>query len=153
MLLLFKAYLVSGRRIWADYFDSQGLHYAFYSATNATARQEALQEASAVGELEKAAEENRRVEFSEEDEESDTETSPAPSAGSYDSVESETLDGLKDHPESDEYPSDKGDSRAKVLSVLELEDLFIASAPELSGEFPSVVDYVIIYLTHDCRVH
>lgn len=144
--------MVSGRHIWADYFDSQGLHYAFYSATNATARQEAPQEASAVGELEKAAEENQGVEFSEEDEESDAETSSTPSAGSYDSIESEIPDELKD-PESDEDASDKGDPRAKVLSVLELEDLFIASAPELSGEFLSVVCCVILYLMHDCRVH
>jgi large subunit GTPase 1 len=150
--LLFFAYLVSGRHIWADYFDSQGLHYAFYSATNATTGQEALHEAPAVGELVKATEENQRVEFSEEDEESDEETSSTPSAGSYDSIESETPDELKD-PESDEDASDKGDPRAKVLSVLELEDFFIASAPELSGEFPSVVCYVIHHLTYDCRVH
>ena len=144
--------MVSGRRIWADYFDSQGLHYAFYSATNATAKQGVLQGASAVGELEKAAERNQRAEFSEEDEESDAETISTSSAGSYDSVESETPDELLDT-ESDEDALDKGDPRAKVLSVLELENLFIASAPGLSGEFLSVVCLVILYLTCDHRVH
>jgi large subunit GTPase 1 len=145
VLLLFYAYLVSGRRIWADYFDSEGLRYAFYSATNATSRQEALQEASAVGELEKTAE-NQQGAFLEEDEESEAETSSTPSARSYDPVESEPSDELMDQVSDED--ADKGDLRAKVLSVLELEDLFVAFAPELSGEFLSIICCVILYITH-----
>jgi len=33
------------RRLWADYFDTQGVCYAFYSAANAVALQEAKREA------------------------------------------------------------------------------------------------------------
>jgi large subunit GTPase 1 len=156
-MLLFCAYLLSVRRIWADYFDQQGLRYAFYSASDATARQEALREASAIGELttplDKAAEENQRMAFSEEDDEADAEestsnanTSSTHSAESHDSIESEIPDEFVDS----EPEDDKGDPRAKVLSVLELEDLFIASAPDLAGEFPSMVGGIILHITHDC---
>jgi large subunit GTPase 1 len=47
---------------------------------------------------------------------------------------------------------DTEDARAKVLSVLELEDLFIASAPDLSGESCSVVSGIVLSITRDCRV-
>lgn len=145
-LLLFRAYLVHVRRIWADYFDSQGLRYAFYSATDATARQEALQKALIVGELttaiDKAVEDDQRIAFSEEVKEADEEStlnahtgSSTPSDGSYDSTESEASGECVDL-DSDEGLHGKEDPRAKVLSVLELEDLFIASAPDLSGRCP-----------------
>jgi hypothetical protein len=65
MLWLFGIDLASPRGIWADYFDSQGLRYAFYSATNATARQEALREALISGEpmtvINEVAEENEEL--------------------------------------------------------------------------------------------
>ena len=160
MSLLFRAYLVYVRLIWADYFDSQGLRYAFYSATDATARQEALQKPLVVGELttatDKAVEESQRNPSSGEDEEADEEStlnadmgSSTPSDGSYDSTES----GISDERvslDSDDDLHGKEDPRAKVLSVLELEDLFIESAPDLSGGFPLVVGRTILHLTHDC---
>jgi hypothetical protein len=37
-----------GRCLWANYFDSQGIHYAFYSAANAITLQEARREAAEV---------------------------------------------------------------------------------------------------------
>jgi len=158
--LLFRAYLVYVRRIWADYFDSQGLRYTFYSATDATGRQEALQKALVVGErttaIDKAVEGNQQVAFPGEDEEADEEGtqnadtgSSTPSDGSYDSTGSEISDERVDL-DSDEDLHGKEDPRSKVLSVLELEDLFIASAPDLSGGFPLVVGRTIRHLTHDC---
>jgi large subunit GTPase 1 len=150
VLWLFGIDLASPRRIWADYFDSQGLRYAFYSATDATARQEALREALISGEpttvIDEVAEENERVASSEEDgdvgaKESALDLDTA-SAGSYESgISDEDEDADSD---SDGETHDNGDSRAKVLSVLELEDLFIASAPDLSGEFLSVSDRLYI---------
>ena len=160
MSLLFRAYLVYVRRIWADYFDSQGLRYAFYSATDATGRQEALQKALVVGErttaIDKAVEGNQQVAFPGEDEEADEEGtqnadmgSSTPPDESYDSTGSEISDERVDL-DSDEDLHGKEDPRSKVLSVLELEDLFIASAPDLSGGFPLVVGRTIRHLTHDC---
>ena len=124
---MFSTDYAFARRIWADYFDSQGIRYAFYSATNATARQEILREARA-----------RATEaLQEEDGEADIEESildaamsSTTSSGSYDPLQ--TGDSDKDLDlDSDE---DTEDARAKVLSVLELEDLFIASAPDFPGE-------------------
>ena len=133
------------RRIWADYFDSQGINYAFYSATDATARQEMLQDARV-----RATEVSQRIESSEEDGEADVEgsmvnvdMSSTTSSGSYDPTQTGSSVDL----DSDE---DTEDARAKVLSVLELEDLFIASAPDLSGESCSVNDSMVFCITHDC---
>jgi large subunit GTPase 1 len=118
---LFSTDYAFARRIWADYFDSEGIHYAFYSAANATARQELLREAR-----DRTTEANQEKEGEVDVEESvlDADTSSTAPSGSYDSDKDADLD-------SDE---DTEDARAKVLSVLELEDLFISSAPDLSGE-------------------
>lgn len=135
------------RRIWADYFDSQGIRYAFYSATNATARQEILREAR-----DRATEANQRIESSEEDGEADIEesmldadTSSTTSSASYDPIQAGSSDEELDLG-SDE---DTEDARTKVLSVLELEDLFIVSAPDSSGGYRSVVDGVVLRITRD----
>ncbi|KAI0005568.1 P-loop containing nucleoside triphosphate hydrolase protein [Russula compacta] len=142
-LLINKADLLTAeqRRIWAEYFDSQGLRYAFYSATNATARQEALRGSSAAGlttALGRENEEDQRNATSEEDGETegvesslDAETNSTTSAGSYDPIQSDIADEDVDL-DTDEDIHDNSDPRTKVLSVLELEDLFIASAPDLS---------------------
>lgn len=51
--------------------------------------------------------------------------------------------------DSDVDTDDKEDARAKVLSVPELEDLFIASAPDLSGKSCSVADGMVLRITCD----
>ncbi|KAI9513076.1 P-loop containing nucleoside triphosphate hydrolase protein [Russula earlei] len=143
LLLINKADLLTTeqRRIWADYFDSQGICSAFYSATNATASQKAQGEALVAEELttppDEAIEENQSITSSQEDREAIEEesspnasTSSTASAGSYNSGSDENVDS-----HSDEDTHDNRDPRVKVLSVLELEDLFMASAPDLSGEF------------------
>ncbi len=114
------------RRIWADYFDSQGIRYAFYSATNATARQEILR-----GARDRATEANQEDGGADVEESiQDGDMSSTTSSGSYDPIQTGSSNEDVDL-DSDE---DAEDARAKVLSVLELEDLFIASAPDLSGE-------------------
>ncbi|KAI0307671.1 P-loop containing nucleoside triphosphate hydrolase protein [Multifurca ochricompacta] len=142
LLLINKADLLTGkqRRIWADYFDSQGIRYAFYSAVNATALQEALQTALATEELKKplgeGTKEHRSSALCEENVDASAEE------GAHDIETSSTVSSRSDaptqsdkdaSPDSDSDDLDNEDPRAKVLSVLELEDLFIASAPDLSG--------------------
>ena len=51
--------------------------------------------------------------------------------------------------DSDVDTDDKEDARAKVLSVPELEDLFIVSAPDLSGKSCSVADGMVLRITCD----
>ncbi|KAI0271431.1 P-loop containing nucleoside triphosphate hydrolase protein [Gloeopeniophorella convolvens] len=146
LLLINKSDLLSAkqRRIWADYFDSQGIQYAFYSAANATALQEARREASATTEApDPAPHPDEEVDSGTSSEEEDatpgTEGSrqgadpesalPSPPESS-DEDETEEEDGDLYFDEDD--GPDAQDPRAKVLSVLELEDLFIRSAPDLS---------------------
>lgn len=151
------------RRLWADYFDAEGIQYAFFSAANATALQEARREA--------LAEEKRKAEAAEEaanhlldsDEDEEELVPPASAddvsekdeedegddASGSDSEESETDLYFS----SEEDTPDGQDPRARVLSVLELEDLFIKTAPELSSELASFTyilrpGLTIIYLQH-----
>lgn len=142
MLVLFGTDCPFTRRIWADYFDSQEIRYAFYSAANATARQEMLREAH-----DRATEANQEEDGGADEEESilDADTSSTSSSGSYDTIQK----GSSDEDVSLDSDEDTGDARRKVLSVPELEDLFIASAPDLSGESCSVVDGIVLCITCD----
>ena len=107
---------------WADYFDQQGIHYAFYSAANATALQQARHDA-----IEAAARALEAVENDSEEESSDDGEGPEDSVTESGSEE-------EDHYFSAEEDTEEGqDPRAKVLSVVELEELFHKYAPELSG--------------------
>ncbi|KAI0322692.1 P-loop containing nucleoside triphosphate hydrolase protein [Amylostereum chailletii] len=157
LLLINKSDLLTAkqRRLWADHFDSQGLEYAFFSAANATALQEARREALAS--QERAAEEGERLSSSGEDDDSsasETEDDDADSDSLSTSdpraedVSNAVLDGAadltadtkdddpqndSDYPNSEDNPADLKDPRVKVLSVLELEDLFLRSAPDLTN--------------------
>jgi large subunit GTPase 1 len=99
-------------------------------------------------ERDKATEANQEEDGEADVEESilDADMSSATSPGSYDSIQMGSSDEDVDL-ESDE---DSEDARAKVLSVPELEDLFIASAPDLSGKSCSVVDGIVLRITRDC---
>ncbi|KIJ46381.1 hypothetical protein M422DRAFT_29248 [Sphaerobolus stellatus SS14] len=145
LLLVNKADLLTKeqRRQWADYFDQQGIAYAFFSAANATALQEARKAAE---EAEQRAleeeEEGTSTEESSEDEEDQpatqptTETSNAsdPHVNSTD-PEVPASDSESDSEEEDHTvyfsAEDDDDERTKVLSVAQLEDLFLRTAPKL----------------------
>ncbi|KAH9049549.1 P-loop containing nucleoside triphosphate hydrolase protein [Lactarius hengduanensis] len=143
LLLINKADLLTPKQrlIWADYFESQGIPYAFYSAAIATARQETLRATSAIEEPtttpDPGSEESERGPLSEKDASAHAENSigdeDASSAISSETSGS-TLSASSREEDSglDEDNAVDEDPRAKVLSVLELENLFIASAPELS---------------------
>jgi len=102
--------------------------------------------------------ESRRMASSEEERESggeqgtlNSETSSTASTGSYEPIQSASDTSDEDvNPGSDDDTHDSGEPRAKVLSVLELEDLFIASAPDLSGGFLSVISCVVFFITCGC---
>lgn len=144
------------RQGWADYFEANGIQYAFFSAANGIALQE---ERARQEELARWEAENRvggQGEGSESEEESEFEdelarmkvpksgnklrTGPsryqAPPGQDDSSEEEEDSDdelaqkmergmGIS-MPGSDEHP------RTRILSVLELEDLFLKHAPEIS---------------------
>ncbi|KAF9650551.1 P-loop containing nucleoside triphosphate hydrolase protein [Thelephora ganbajun] len=126
LLLINKSDLLTARqrRLWADYFDRQNVTYAFFSAANAGALQELRREM----ELAKMRETEKEATGNEE------------SSGSDD----EDLQALEDEmpvpPENgqtfslpvEEDSEDAHDPRTRVLSVLELEDLFFRVAPDLT---------------------
>jgi large subunit GTPase 1 len=119
------------RRQWADHFDSVGIRYAFFSALNASA----LQEAAALAEqqallAEEAALENASDSDEDESSEEELEVVPQPRGHKEQKeVEKEAIDL-----ERDEQREQEGyEERTRVLSVLELEQLFESEAPNLNG--------------------
>ncbi|KAJ3734647.1 P-loop containing nucleoside triphosphate hydrolase protein [Lentinula guzmanii] len=133
LLLINKADLLTAkqRTQWADYFDSQGIQYAFFSAANAVAIQEARREASL-----RAQDKASEKEVSEDEENNEESSSEDPRDVSED------IDDSESSASSDEYESyfspeeeaiENADPRARVMSVLQLEDLFVQKAPDRSA--------------------
>ncbi|KAG8786732.1 hypothetical protein FRC15_010800 [Serendipita sp. 397] len=117
LLLVNKADLLTKaqRTTWADYFDANNVRFAFYSAANASALQEKLLQN----------ENGERQEGSDTpDGQSGTETSGPET--SEPSTDSEPDVGAINEVQ------DESDERIRVLSVQELEELFIKTAPPLS---------------------
>ncbi|KAI0030214.1 P-loop containing nucleoside triphosphate hydrolase protein, partial [Vararia minispora EC-137] len=152
LLLINKSDLLTTkqRKIWADYFDSRGVSYVFYSAASATALQEARREAAVASDpvIIAEADDNADADSAEGAPSDDETTSRSPISFDNDYVTDEDL--RPDAPSHDEDPpfpeedvNDVNDSRIKVLSVVELEDLFIKTAPDLSkftdafGSYPA----------------
>ena len=111
------------RSQWANYFDQQHVHYAFYSAANATALQQARRETAEV----------LKTPFSSGDEASDNDhdLSGELSGSSRDHDDGGTDDDLYFSAKED---GDDRDPRAKILSAVELEEMFLKMAPDLSSE-------------------
>ncbi|KIY63753.1 P-loop containing nucleoside triphosphate hydrolase protein [Cylindrobasidium torrendii FP15055 ss-10] len=136
LLLINKADLLTAKqRIeWANYFDSQGIQYAFFSAMNAAALQEARREALAAAEL--AEQEGSDSDGSDAEDAEQPPTSPVDEESDEDSDVEENESDDEDFYSADEDEEDYNhtdDPRAKVLSVLELEDLFLQKAPDLAA--------------------
>nr|VWO94258.1 Beta-xylanase (EC [Ganoderma boninense] len=160
LLLINKADLLTARqrKLWADYFDERNVKYAFFSAANAAAIQEARREAAAAeaqrqGEATQA-QENAKIRRDEDVSLQSERTGDADNAEESDDETPSDSDGRAEESTSDEedddgvfLPIEEGpeasDPRTRVLSVLELEDLFVRSAPDLStfvdssGEHPA----------------
>lgn len=114
--------------MWADYFDSQNIRYAFFSAANAAALQELRREAEA----EQEASAYQQPEAEEEETESEEEETEDADAEDQNSSEGEHAEKHVYQVVEEDNP-DGRDPRAKVLSVVELEELFIKTAPDLSS--------------------
>ncbi|KAF7310759.1 p-loop containing nucleoside triphosphate hydrolase protein [Mycena chlorophos] len=130
LLLINKADLLTAaqRCRWADYFDQQGVKYAFFSAANATALQQARRDQVALQEQLDAA-----TGSSDEEEESDEDEVEASESASEDD-EDLYFSGEEDTPEGQ-------DPRARVLSVLQLEDFSDASGQPPSKLIVGLVGY------------
>ncbi|KAG8750346.1 hypothetical protein FRC12_012925, partial [Ceratobasidium sp. 428] len=148
LLLVNKADLLTAdqRRGWADYFEKEGIQYAFFSAANAKALQEAkrLAEEAAHAHAEREPQptsdeidNTNEAEHQPDDEEEEEATDPELShtkTSPDDSIEEPAPQGDQEI-DSHHLPVDAGetdDPRTRVLSVLELEELFLSSAPDLS---------------------
>ncbi|VDB99574.1 unnamed protein product [Peniophora sp. CBMAI 1063] len=143
LLLINKSDLLTAkqRQQWANYFDAQGVAYAFFSAANATAlqeaRREAIEAARAQEEIDDVAEQDLESDIEDDDMDVadvlDAADAPSTSQGSEEDVDDYASSDSGESvqlPEVD--PLEIADPRIKVLTVLELEDLFIRSAPDLS---------------------
>ncbi|KAJ7107609.1 hypothetical protein C8R43DRAFT_1080267 [Mycena crocata] len=130
LLLINKADLLTAtqRCLWADHFDKQGIQYAFFSAANATALQQARREALLEGQNNDH--DQGEGDQGEEDEEASGDDEDASSDGDEES-DHESEDFYFSAEEEEDSPEGQ-DPRAKVLSVLELESLFERMAPDLS---------------------
>ncbi|KAG9049706.1 hypothetical protein FS837_009351 [Tulasnella sp. UAMH 9824] len=184
LLLINKSDLLTKdqRRQWADYFDSQGIQYAFFSALDAKILQEMRQAAEdaaasvtvAATTVQQDAPNNTQQSESGSEEEGEEALDPADAdvaakltrLAVKEADEEEQAEGESAKPDSEGHEEDDEESedeeegeeydryvprardenedlRTRVLSVLELEELFIRSAPELSSSwgFPSTPEF------------
>lgn len=142
------------REGWADYFEAHKIQYAFFSAANATAIQEERARLLAIPDEEEggSSEEESTESESESEIEEEGSTMKIPKSGNKLAMAGPSQGPGKDEVEEDEYDdgddtdeelankmhrgaaistpgSDEAD-RTRILSVLELEDLFLKQAPE-----------------------
>ncbi|EFP80055.1 uncharacterized protein PGTG_05280 [Puccinia graminis f. sp. tritici CRL 75-36-700-3] len=135
LLLVNKSDLLTEnqRALWAEYFDSQGIQYAFFSAADAVALQ-AIQESE---EPDSSDLDGNSWEDDEEEEEEEDPTSDSPQSDEIPHSSSST----PNPPKSESYPQTTDDhsssthpslilpkSKTKILTVSELEELFLCHA-------------------------
>jgi large subunit GTPase 1 len=132
---------VSHRRKWADYFEKEGIQFAFFSAANA----KALQEAKRLAE-EAALDQPQQTEANESEDQSEIDSEDEVVDTIGDLTESHEDESMEEEPPQADVSADidphhlpvdaseADDPRTRVLSVLELEELFLSSAPDLSSE-------------------
>ncbi|KAF8078794.1 hypothetical protein FPV67DRAFT_1466520 [Lyophyllum atratum] len=139
LLLINKADLLTAKQrcLWADYFDSEGIQYAFFSAANAAALQQARRDALAAAQEQAGlATEDEDVEVYQDDVNDVAEG--VPSGDSQSDSGDEMTDSSSESVHEDAYFSaeedtpDGQDPRARVRSVIELEEWFEKMAPDLS---------------------
>ncbi|KAK0551397.1 hypothetical protein OC845_002204 [Tilletia horrida] len=154
LLLINKSDLLDykQRRAWADYFDTQNIQYAFFSAARAAEvleQEQLAEQAKLAAEEEDAARRAEQVDSDEEDEkeddDDDEEEQRDEGGASVDKdqlVQSFDDTHLGDDEEEEQQEGDpaagKLDPRTRVLTVSELEELFLSSAPPLDN-FPEVL--------------
>lgn len=119
---------------WADYLDSHGIRYVFYSAANATLSQEARRAAT---ETDVPIVVLNETNISQECDEV---------GRSGEEIKSEPEESEDEDPD-DAYFSaeEEHDPRARILSVDELEHAFLAMSPDLSGQFNYIACLVFTF--------
>ncbi|WFD02650.1 hypothetical protein MOBT1_001331 [Malassezia obtusa] len=145
LLLINKADLLTEgqRREWASYFEKNGIAFAFFSAADEAAKQLAkvqrdAQFAAAKEHEQQEEEETKRLEASADDDEWADEDDDAPEA--EETKHESSAPASQDAPESSQDPTQEApvqslslsEDSSRILSVLELEDLFIQVAPDLA---------------------
>lgn len=131
LLLVNKADMMtpSQREAWADYFEKAGINYKFFSASLAKARNEAMETEDTDGEDSGSA--------SPEEAENGV-----PLNGDKLAEEAEKLDIREEQDGEDQWVGEEdldeeSDQRTRILTVDELEALFLSNAPEVSNPDPS----------------
>jgi large subunit GTPase 1 len=148
LLLVNKADLLTReqRRQWGGYFEKEGIDFAFYSAATATAIQQREAEILPIGELEgeelKGPKERHRTDTRLDPNEAQRTTTSTNRDDHDNSSESGEDQGFvqdgsySEGEESREVLLDDAEDqgpRTRVLTVGELEELFMKSAPNLNG--------------------
>lgn len=159
LLLINKADLLTReqRKLWAAYFEREGIDFAFYSAATATAIQQKEAETLPVigrgPEEPNGPKERHRAESSSDPGVSeraplnnrDDDDNDSESDENQDDVQSEGYSEEEDSHEvllSDPEIHQDQDPSTRVLTVGELEELFVKSAPNLDGtSFPWQITY------------
>ncbi|KAL1413607.1 hypothetical protein Q8F55_001382 [Vanrija albida] len=147
LLLINKADLLTydQRSVWADYFEEHGITYAFFSAANAAAlqeqaekqrrREEGLDDEDDEDDEDDDDDDDEDDEVDHDDEELDLEEDDEIDEDVEEEADKQADEVVKQFEETnldDQEPAELEDIRTRVLSVTELEDLFINSAPPLS---------------------
>ena len=131
--------IYSSRCQWADHFDQQGVKYAFYSAADAAALQQARRDAMEALNRAEAGQLSDGSEFNEADDDGNA------NLDSEENCSEDGTDGDDMYFSAEEEEEDVQDTRARILSVQELEEMFIAMAPDLYGRFiPLPTCYLLI---------
>lgn len=123
--------LIPRRRQWADYFDSQNVTYAFYSALKAMPAPSNVDERDIRQKTSETYLPENRADNGDADqfEDSDDDARFSDEQESESEEESSAVSLLSDD-------HDGQDERIKVLTVLELQELFMQAAPDLTGKDP-----------------
>lgn len=130
LLLVNKADMMTfeQREAWADYFDRAGINYKFFSASLAKAINEALdQENSLERDKNSAVEEHQEV---------DSLNTNAVTEQVENLQISRDSEEAEDDSASEESSDDETDKRTRILTVDELEELFLENAPEVENPDP-----------------
>ena len=120
------------RRAWADHLDKEGVQYAFFSAANAAALLEAKRQFADVAESDDVRSRSSEESESTPSTPNEDDTSEEGSQRHPSQHHSREEDSEDEASEVEDIPTEEiQDPRTRVLTVLELESLFLQAAPPL----------------------
>lgn len=130
LLLVNKADLLTAnqRKAWATYFEEQGISFRFFSAALAKEKNEAEEEERfAAAKSDSDSDDDFSEDEEEEEEESEDEDGGAPVDADKLAVETAKLE-VKE--EEEHAPEEEEDPRTRIMTVDELEEIFLAHQKE-----------------------